>query len=62
MKKWWKSKTVWLGLVVSTIGMIETIFRVQGLTVPPIVYEIEGIVTGILIIILRRLTNTGLET
>lgn len=62
MKNWWLSKTVWLGVVASAIGAVEIFLRANGMEVPPAVYEYGGIVTGIIIIILRKLTSTPLSS
>ena len=61
MKNWWSSKTVWFGVIATTIGAVELIFRTLGSGVPPVVYEIELIAGGILAIIFRKVTSTKLS-
>lgn len=53
-KKWWKSKTLWLGVIVVIGGIAEYI---SGL---PVGVAISTIIAGVLGIVIRFLTKQGL--
>lgn len=53
-KKWWQSKTMWFGILVCLLGFLEQLQQVPNL--PPGVL----VVIGVLIVILRAITSTGI--
>ncbi len=59
MKKFWKSKTLWLNAI-ALIGVIVTGFGVDSETVAAWLGA-EGIAIALINAILRAVTNTGLE-
>lgn len=53
-----KSKTVWLGLLVTILSWVQA--TVSGAALPPEIVSVVGTVIGALIIWLRSLTTTSL--
>lgn len=51
VKSWWKSKLIWLGIVEVAGGVVEYLFALPPGT------SVATIVTGIITIILRAITN-----
>jgi len=63
MKKWFKSKSVWLGLATVTAGAL-TVGIQQTLGTNPMPEPWNGIVLGIVgaaAVYLRTITDTGIE-
>ena len=57
MKDWWKSKTIWIGIleILSAVGLaVADFLQVGDFTAPAIVLFF----TGVLMIVLRFLTDT----
>lgn len=65
MKKWWKSRLVWLGLATSLSGIIGTIIsRADSIALPDHIITYLMIVNGIvgaLVVVLRFDTTTKID-
>jgi len=58
-KAWWKSRTVWLGVVAALIGAGEML--TDGAILGPEATEWALVAVGCLGIVLRKMTNTAIE-
>jgi hypothetical protein len=57
VKKWWKSKTLWLNALAMIIGIVQ--LASQNAWLNP---ELQVLILAILNAILRFITNTGVTT
>lgn len=59
MKKARKSRTIWLGGAVSTLGVLQAL--VVSFPIPPIWQGVSAIIIGLLIILLRLDTDGPIQ-
>ena len=60
MKKWYASRTVWIGILeilIAVLGSVATFLEVGDFTIPACIL----FVSGVLMVILRYVTDTGIE-
>ena len=60
MKMWFASKTIWIGILqilISVLGAVATFLEAGDFTTPSCILFI----TGVLMILLRYITNEGIE-
>jgi hypothetical protein len=60
-KKWYLSKTVWVGTVEIVIAVLLLLAGDQLIAENPKVVAVIGTIVGILTIVLRKLTNQPLK-
>lgn len=60
MKKWYKSRTVWLNIATAVAGTAPIIANFTGL-VSPLTYAMLLSAVGVANVALRLLTDTGIE-
>ena len=59
-KKWYQSKTVWTNILTIAVGIISAIVSQEGL-IPPVVLKWMFVSMGVINVILRAITTTGIE-
>jgi hypothetical protein len=60
-KKWYQSKTMWFNLTVSIIAGAMGVLPFLQPALSPVVYGVIMFMVGLVNVILRSITNQGLE-
>lgn len=61
MKRWWQSRTVWIGLITAVLGVANALTD-GGLIHNPEVLSLIVAIAGLLQYVLRMLTTTAIQT